>query len=250
MISLFVLFQFPSHAEEEASQELRVKDLPFSERFSLGTQLYHSGEIESALQIFVELANEPSIPLSLKQEARVYIAELHYVKGNKSRAQAFFEQIVMADPEYQIDRFKHPPDVCGLFDFVKTYQQPNIPDRQPALNTPQPFPLSGYGPFGIYQLRHQPLPKGVVLSGLQIASVATSVTTYIQLNNDHSYVRGDTIKKDSLEQKLNIQRASTVAFYALWAASIFDAQRHWNLNMSMNPSEEGIQPTIGVEQRF
>ena len=160
MISLIVLLQIPAHADEMAPQELRVKDLPFSERFSLGTQLYHSGEIDSALQIFIDLANEPSIPLSLKQEARVYIAELHYVKGNKVQAQAFFEQIVMADPEYQIDRFKHPPDVCGLFDFVKTYQQPNLPENPKALNSPQPFPITGYGPLGIYQLRYQPLPKG------------------------------------------------------------------------------------------
>ena len=247
---LSVLFSITAIAEEQTPQELRVKDLPFSERFSLGTQLYHSGEIDSALQIFIDLANEPSIPLSLKQEARVYIAELHYVKGNKAQAQAFFEQIVTVDPDYQIDRFKHPPDVCGLFDFVKTYQKPVTPVNPPSSNTPKPFPIIGYGPFGIYQLQHQPIPKGLIIGGLQVSAATTSMITYIQLSNDHSYVRGDSTKKAELERKLSIQRISTIAFYSLWAASIFDAQRHWNLHLAMTPVDEDIQPTIGIQQRF
>ena len=229
---------------------MRVSDLSFSERFSLGTQLYHTGDLDSALKVFVELANEASIPLSLKQEARVYIAELHYVSGNKEKAQGFFEQIVASDPEYQIDRFKHPPDVCGLFDFVKTYHKPSSGIPSPVNTSPRPFPVKGYSPLAIYQLQYQPLPKGLVLTSLQIGAATMSITTYVQLSNDHSYTRGDQTKKNMLDRRLTIQRVSTVAFYSLWAASVFDAQRHWNLNLSLMPTDDDIQPTIGIQQRF
>lgn len=247
---LFILLSNPTFAEEQASEEMRVKDLSFSERFSLGTQLYHSGDINSALKVFIELANEASIPLSLKQEARVYIAELHYVSGSKEKAQGFFEQIVASDPEYQIDRFKHPPDVCGLFDFVKTYHKPNIDVSSYTTTSPRPFPVKGYSPLAIYQLQHQPLPKGLILTSLQIGAATTSITTYVQLRNDHSYTRGDQAKKALLDRRLSVQRISTVAFYSLWAASVFDAQRHWNLNLSLLPTDDDIQPTIGIQQRF
>ena len=52
-------------------------------------------------------------PKDIRQESIVYIAELLYIQGDKDSAKRFFEQLLMEEPNYHIDRFRHPPDVCG-----------------------------------------------------------------------------------------------------------------------------------------
>lgn len=250
MLFLYLIPNATLSEEAQPSQEMRVSDLSFSERLSLGTQLYQSGDKDSALKIFVELAGEESIPPSLRQESRVYIAEIYYVAGNKALAQEYFEQIIKSDPDYQIDRFRHPPDVCGLFDFVKTYQLPKKEPMQNLTTQPRPFPISGYSPFGFYHLQNKNTYRGFIYAGLQVGMLTTSITTYAMLTNDHTYIRGDTNKLSELDRRLLIQRTATFAFYSLWGISLFDAQRHWNLHLSVIPSDDGIEPAIGLEQRF
>jgi hypothetical protein len=168
-----------------------------------------------------------------------------YVQGDKESAQRLFEQVLKSNSSYRIDRFRHPPDVCAFFDFVKSYV--NIPTPpKPIEKKKDRIPLAAYMPFGIYQLQYGASWKGYTYLTTQTITSATSIGLLIYLSSNNSYNVGDEDKKSSLEQLMLLQRVSTALFYGLWLSSSFDAQKNWGLQIqsSENKDSSALLPYI------
>ena len=195
-----------------------------------GVGLYQSGKRADAMQRFLSLSMLPEVPNDIRQESIVYIAEILYIQGDKESAKRFFEQLLMDDPNYQIDRFRHPPDVCGYFDFVKSYTKQLAP-KEKSSEEVQSFPVIGYFPIGTYFWleKDSRLSKRFLHTGLQGGFLLTSSILYASLLINHEYLESDMQEKEVLERRLAWQRITTVAFYALWGINIIDAQRSWQI---------------------
>ena len=230
----------PQKTEEDASLQSSediedpqidpVQTMEYLNQLNEGVGLYQSGKRADAMQRFLSLSMLPEVPNDIRQESIVYIAEILYIQGDKESAKRFFEQLLMDDPNYQIDRFRHPPDVCGYFDFVKSYTKQLAPKEKSAEEV-QSFPVIGYFPIGTYFWleKDSRLSKRFLHTGLQGGFLLTSSILYASLLINHEYLESDTQEKETLERRLAWQRITTVAFYALWGINIIDAQRSWQI---------------------
>ena len=189
-------------------------------------QFYQVGDRPQALQTLLSITTDPIYPETIQQEARIYIAEILLVEGNVEGARSYFHEVLEVNPNYNIDRFRHPPEVCMEFDYTNAQWKQRQPP--PSLTTTNPN-LSKFAPFGIYQFQRKQTVKGVVFSGLQLGTAITSITLFSYLQQNPGYNQNDLEEKARLETMLTIQRASAIGFYTLWLMSSIDAQRSWQL---------------------
>ena len=189
-------------------------------------QFYQVGDRPQALQTLLSITTDPIYPETIQQEARIYIAEILLVEGNVEGARSYFHEVLEVNPNYNIDRFRHPPEVCMEFDYTNAQWKQRQPP--PSLTTTNPY-LSKFAPFGIYQFQRKQTVKGVVFSGLQLGTAITSITLFSYLQQNPGYNQNDLEEKARLETMLTIQRASAIGFYTLWLMSSIDAQRSWQL---------------------
>ena len=131
----------PANAETLPIQEALV-DL------NTAVQEYQLGNRPDALQALLTLATDPQYPKSIQLESRIYIAEILYLEGNIDGARQYFKEVLEIDPNYSIDRFRHPPDICIEFDSMKTQLRQQPPE--PSLITKSSW--SKFAPFGVYDL--------------------------------------------------------------------------------------------------
>lgn len=207
------------HAETISMQEALVE-------LNEAVQFYQMGDRPMALQTFLSITTEPSYPVTIQQEARIYIAEIMLVEGNVDDARSYFHEVLDINPSYSIDRFRHPPEVCTEFDYTNAQWKQRQPPP-PIVASKQSFYT--LAPFGIYQFQRKETWKGVAYSGLQLGTAITSVTLFSYLQQNPGYNQNDLDEKARLERILTVQRASAIGFYALWLMSSIDAQRDWQL---------------------
>ena len=189
-------------------------------------QFYQVGDRPQALQTLLSISSDNAYPQSIQQEARIYIAEILLVEGNVEGARSYFHEVLEINPNYNIDRFRHPPEVCLEFDYTNAQWK----QRQPTPSiTPTNRALTKFAPFGIYQFQRNQAVKGFVYSGLQLGTAITSITLFSYLQQNPGYNQNDLDEKARLETILTVQRASAVGFYTLWLISSIDAQRSWQL---------------------
>ena len=188
-------------------------------------QFYQMGDRPMALQTLLSITTDPSYPVSIQQEARIYIAEIMLVEGNVDDARSYFYEVLDINPSYSIDRFRHPPEVCTEFDYTNAQRKQRQPP--PIIANNQTF--YKLAPFGIYQFQRKETWKGIAYSGLQLGTAITSVTLFSYLQQNPGYNQNDLDEKARLETILTVQRASAIGFYALWLMSSIDAQRDWQL---------------------
>jgi len=189
-------------------------------------QFYQMGDRPMALQTLLSITTDPSYPISIQQEARIYIAEIMLVEGNVDDARSYFHEVLDINPSYSIDRFRHPPEVCTEFDYTNAQWKQQQPPPPIIGNNPTFYKLA---PFGIYQFQRKETWKGIAYSSLQLGTAITSITLFSYLQQNPGYNQNDLDEKARLETILTVQRASAIGFYALWLMSSIDAQRDWQL---------------------
>ena len=207
------------HAETLSMQEALVE-------LNEAVHFYQVGDRPQALQTLLSITTDPIYPQSIQQEARIYIAEILLVEGNIEGARSYFHEVLELDADYNIDRFRHPPEVCMEFDYTNAQWKQRQPTTPMVSTNPV---LSRFAPFGIYQFQRKQTVKGIVYSGLQVGTAITSITLFSYLQQNPGYNQNDIDEKTRLETILTIQRASAIGFYTLWLMSSIDAQRDWQI---------------------
>ena len=107
----YFVFVLDAHAETMSMQEALVE-------LNEAVQFYQVGDRPQALQTLLSITTDPAYPQSIQQEARIYIAEILLVEGNIEGARSYFHEVLEINPSYNIDRFRHPPEVCLEFDYT------------------------------------------------------------------------------------------------------------------------------------
>jgi hypothetical protein len=228
----------PAPTDGEAGPETAEDPLHIptpAERLEEAVLNYQTSRHGLAMQL---LAIDQTIVASVRQDARVYLGELLYIQGDTEGAKKLFEQVLTEDPDYQIDRFRHPPDVCGHFEYVRTYMVPTTTPVAPTMVL-RPMPPAGYAPFAAYQFKYTTARRWPMLIG-QLGFGAASVTIFGILLADHSYLENDDETLQSLQRLRLAQVSTTAGFYGMWLWGSLDARRHWRLNMAVQPADDGV----------
>ena len=173
---------------------------------------------------------------ALRQEARVYLGEVLYLKQDQEAARRVFERVLTIDPTYRIDPFRHPPDVCGFFETIRAYVEPNKPVEVTTPGPVPPLPPLGYMGFGVYQLQHGRTAIGAIMLATQTVTGVLSIIEFGDLLGDRRYDPEESSELSALKRKQVTQWTSTGLFYGIWGWSILDAGRHWRANIGVRPS--------------
>jgi hypothetical protein len=215
-------------------------------RLEQAVRYYQLGERDEARRLLAALVVTPGLPPELRQKSRVYLAELLMVEGDVDRARDFLEQVLVEDPSYTIDLFRHTPEVAGEFDYVKALRFPvppveqDIPVVEPLLVT---MPMSVWNPFGRYHFTQGRPVRGFVYFAGFTTSAVTSGFLWGFVHADRRYRVGLSARQTSDELQLRnlrrIQWAATGMAYGFWATSVIDARLHWRkvgMKASVRPS--------------
>lgn len=222
------------------------------ERLDQAVRAYQLGKRQQARDILVALVNDPAIEdTQIRQQARIYLGELLYVSGDEEGARRFFELVLDDDPTYIIDPFRHPPDVCGYFNYVRSYKVPVtgggtlLPDplERPAV------PGLAWAPFGVYHLSEGAPLRGTLYALGGTAAGTASLLLFYRLSGDRSWPEGDEIERARLRRLKLAQYGTTAGFYGLWGVSIVDAHTHWRRR---HPLEAATlpAPALNLSGRF
>ena len=206
-----------------------------AERLEEAVLNYQTNRHGLAMQQLAMLSIDQDIEQSVRQDARVYLGEILYIQGDTEGAKPLFEQVLTEDPTYQIDRFRHPPDVCGHFEYVRTYIVPQV---SPVMIV-RPMPPAGYAPFAAYQFKYTTSRRWPMMVG-QVGFSAASLTLFGMLLADRTYSEDDEDKLQRLQTLRVAQISVTAGFYGMWLWSGLDARRHWRVNMAVQPADGGV----------
>ena len=244
----------PSEAPVEAPTDEAPIALPIEAARTPEQQLraairdYQLGRRSEARDLLVDLVTDNySEDHALRQQARVYLGEILYVGGDQEGARRFFEQVLTEDPSFEIDPYRHPPDVCGYFNYVRAYIAPTgTPD--PILVARRPAPALSWIPFGAWQLKnHRPL-KGVAYLLTGAASGTGSLVVWSILRSDHGWRQGDEDERKRLQRLEYLGYGLTSTFYATALISLIDSQVAWRQEAASSPSPSPL--ALGPQLRF
>ena len=220
----------PSYGVERIPLQAALSEL------NEAVESYQMGNRPEALQALLSIATTPQYPQTIQQEARIYIGEILYLEGNIDGARDYFLETLMTDADYNIDRFRHPPEICAEFDLVNAQFRQRTPPTTFTASNAQNWVR--FAPFGLYQFQQGLNWKGVAYSSLQLGSGISSLVLFNYLSQNPGYNANDTENQQHLERILTIQRTSAVGFYAFWLLGSLDAQKDWQLkstSTSQNP---------------
>ena len=112
-----------------------------SDDLDAAVRAYQLGRREEARQRFAAIVLDPApMDAAVRQEARIYLGELSFTDGDQEGARTLFAAVFNEDAAAQIDPFRHPPDVCLFFEYVRLSRPP------PPKPVPPPLWLSGQLP--------------------------------------------------------------------------------------------------------
>ena len=217
--------------EQEADFRV-VKSTP-EERLNVAVRKYQTGSPQEAQALVANIVNDRSFDNeALRQRARVFLGEVLYLQQSEEEARRVFEAILTLEPDYLIDPFEHPPDVCGFFETIRTYIRP--PEAPPIATPVPPTPVSAYLGFGLYQMKHKQRSLGASMAIGQATFGLLSAVMFAGLLDDRDYTAGMDDERKEVQTRKAVQWGATAGFYGFWGWSAIDANRHWRTNVEMH----------------
>ena len=201
---------------------------------------YQSGRWDAAQVALTRLMSDSTVSQPVQQEALVYLGEVMYARGDDEGARKIFEQVLSIDPDFQVDPFRHPPEILAQFEIARSSVSP-FPKPE-AFRTKFGATLV---PFGGYQLGHGKPVRGATLLMTQAATLAVSVTMFVALYPEEArtYEVG-TEKEDRVKIQRGVQVATGAAFWGSVIYGVLDAQHLWRTERADAASGMPIGLTI------
>lgn len=201
-------------------------------RLQRASMAYQRGNRDDARKLLSELLLDPTLQdATVRQEARLSMAELLLAEGEEAGAQRFLEQVLREDPDYRVDPFRYPPAVIDQFGYVRALLGPELappeaPDPDPVAVL-APTPLNVWSPFAPYHFRQGRKVRGVIYSTGFVTTWAAATMLHGLYLADRSYTIEAPGEKQEIIELRATQWALTGANWAFYLTSVIDAQIHW-----------------------
>ncbi|MFT4977653.1 MAG: hypothetical protein ACI8S6_003560 [Myxococcota bacterium] len=149
--------------------------LSAEERLLEAVRSYQTQRLAFAIIEFHQLATDGDISQIVRHEARIYLGEIHLLQDDEPEAVRNFAVVVNEDPFYQIDHFRHPPEVGALFAEVRDRILPTLspPTAPPTIFTPVLYYPRGEWP---------PYERLLTSTEMLFATGATALDVYLLIN--------------------------------------------------------------------
>ena len=245
----------PPTSEESGATTAPPERPSYDELLHTATRNYQLRRRDLAIQQLAALALDEDAPLHVRQEARIYLAEDRFFQDDLDGADSFFEQVIRAEPDYQIDRFRHPPDVCAQFDLVRATVLPTLPPPPPLLKPPL-----AWGPQSFPNIYHRRYDVRPWLDGLlavpewSFFAIGTSMTAWYGLNRSGYY--DDTPEDRAQATRFQIAHVSMfVGWVGVATTRRLIVRQDWDRNwqkysgVALSPTGQP-QAFLGLERRF
>jgi len=184
---------------------------------------YQSGRWDAAQVALTLLMSDATVSQPVQQEARVYLGEVLYFRGDDEGARKIFEQVLSIDPDFQVDPFRHPPEILAQFEIARSSVAP-FPRPEPV----QTKFSSTLLPFGMYHLRHDRPVMGTTLLVTQagLAAVGTILWFGLLPVEERTYVVG-TPEEQSIKLRNALGPVCGWTAVGIYMVGFLDAQHDW-----------------------
>lgn len=215
---------------------------------------YQGQNLDEAITLFSDLISDNAVPLKMRQEARIYLAEIKILQGEYDKADRYFELVLVADPYYQIDRFKHPPDVTSRFeeynnlygDDIRRANRPPLQGNVFAL-----FPV-------VYETRIAPPKFNRLVLGVQVPAFLISVAgfSYLMINDLNGNFQNTPEDRALVRQVRITQWTAAGIGTAAWGFRAVRSSRHWRDNfqaystLQFDENNQARWIFVGVKGKF
>lgn len=204
----------------------------------------------TAIITLLNIAEDPRAPTSVRHEAIIYLGEVYLFDESRDEAERRalaaeqFTIVIQADPAFEIDNFRHPPEV-GVF--YAELRRRIIPTLKPPAAPPSIFLPALYYKWGEW-----PAYEGL-LTGTEMAFAAgaTGLNVYLLVNRT-------TFFEDEAERAARLRAAQLSCFTGyvgmhLWRT--LRARRHhqetWRAELLLGQASLGEPPVmLSVQARF
>lgn len=218
------------------------------DRLNAAIRAFQTGEPDRAREMLAAILVDPDThDPDLIRETRLYMGEILYLQNRTDQARKFFEQVIRADPDYEIDPFKFPSDICFYYEQIRN--QIGLAAALPP--TPPQVPVSVYlQPFGLWQLAHGRPGRGVVMATSGLVSITASIGLFGYLLADGQYVAGDDQARRRLVVLRDLQWSATTVALGVGIWSAIDARAAWRHDQQARIDRDGPAVTVGVTHEF
>jgi hypothetical protein len=204
---------------------------------------YQSGRWDAAQVALTLLMSDSNVSLPVQQEARVYLGEVLYFRGDDEGARKIFEQVLSIDPDFQVDPFRHPPEILAQFEIARSSVAP--------FPKPEPF-RAKFGetliPGGYFQLRYGRPAMGTALLATQASLAALNLTMLASLWTSESRTYTDTTpdspEETSLKARSAIYTGSGIGFWTVYLLGWLDANHQWHTQRDATLADMPIGFTV------
>lgn len=214
---------------------------------------YQRGNRDEARKLLSELLLDPTLSdATVRQEARLSMAELLLAEGEEAGAQRFLEQVLREDPSYRVDPFRYPPAVIDQYGYVRALLGPELdkpPEEPQPVAVVAPTPLNVWSPFAPYHFRQGRKVRGVIYSTGWVTTWAAATMLHGFYLADRSYVIENDGEKQTLVDLRATQWSLTGANWAFYIASVIDAQIHWRRKGAAASLQQARTPRRRTVQR-
>jgi hypothetical protein len=230
---------------------------PIPTELERAKEAYFGGGHEEAIAILSELRDRiergAAASPQTRAEVGIYLGEVLLLLKDQESAWGAFRWLLLKQPDIAIQPALHPPEVVTWFEAaraeVHAELQREAEEPSPVIAGPSPLPVWGYAPFGIPQFVQKHPVRGALYGTGQAAASGLSVGVFVHLlqvnRRDHpEWLTEEELVPYVRKWRNGVQWPSTAVFYALWAASSFDARATWNTNsprLDLVPTGEGAE---------
>jgi hypothetical protein len=165
----------------DVSPAAPVADAPQA-RLDAAIDLYLHGrptEARSALEDL--LADGRSLPPSVRQDALAFLGDILLSEEGDLAARTIFATLLAEAPLYQMDPFRHPPEVVHRFEELRREIVPPDLLLPPVHLTRDDYPWTITLPGGVYYFQQRSAVPGLTVAALQAAGLGLSVWSRIQM---------------------------------------------------------------------
>ena len=212
--------------------------------------LYQSGEsIDARTELQLLLAQGPSLPSAVRLEALAWLGDILFGEQGIEAARNPFTALLGEDPDFTLDPFAHSPEACAAFEQVKAEVRLRaavvLPPRQ---QDRAPFPAAILVPGGYYYFHEGKAGIGVLVGGIQLGSLATSVALGVDLLAKRRIETPDDAAVRRYKQEwatnLVIGGVGWVAYLTPLAVESARWRRSGTVSLTLGPGSVGIAATF------
>jgi hypothetical protein len=177
---------------------------------SAAVRLYLDGDAAGAASALrTLLARGEELPRPLRLDALAYLGDIAYSLEGRPTARNIFSAILIEDPEYAMDPYEHPQDVCDYFETLRDEQRrATAPPPSPPRGYRGPFPYLVFVPGGVHYFANRAPAAGAAVAGVQVATLAANLALYFEFRALSPLEEGDTA---GLRQYQDLQAATNLA---------------------------------------